>query len=272
MDTRKRLACLAAPALAVLVAVIAACADGLPDAASPSSDDAPYDTGYSEGFAEAAASFDAALPPSFDDGGVLIADARRDVHVVHEGGFSWDAPMDAPHCTTPLAPGDLAIVELMIASQPGTGDHGEWLEVLNDRSCTANINGLRGEAPHGAGFHTVDVTTDTWVPAGGTFVIADASDPALNHNLPGTVLAWAGQPADVLHNGGDTITLSINGTVIDSVTYPAFTLTAGTSKSFPANCPLDQRADWKEWQDSTLSWSPGFYGTPNAPNLDVSCQ
>jgi hypothetical protein len=272
MNTRKRLACLAAVALAAVIAVIAACAVGLPDPATPSSDDAPYDTGYVEGFAEGAAPFDAAPPPSFDDGATITADARRDVHVVHEGGFVWDAPADAPHCTTPFAPGDLAIVEMMIASQPGVGDHGEWLEVQNRRGCTANINGLRGEAPHGAGLRTVDVTVDTWVSSGGSFIVADSSDPALNHGLPGTVITWAGQPADVLHNGGDTLTLSVNGTVIDSVTYPALTLTACTSKSFPADCAPDQRANWKEWQDSTVSFSPAFYGTPNAPNLDVACQ
>ena len=52
-----------------------------------------------------------------------------------------DAPADAASteaadagCVGPMAPGDLIIDELMIASQAGDGDHGEWLEVMSTRT------------------------------------------------------------------------------------------------------------------------------------------
>jgi len=92
-------------------------------------------------------------------------------------------------CDEPLAPGDLMIDELMIKSVAGTGDHGQWLEVQSTLDCAIDLVGLHGEAPRGAKVAAFDVTGDLWLPARGTFVIADSTDPAINHYLPGTVVA-----------------------------------------------------------------------------------
>jgi hypothetical protein len=174
-------------------------------------------------------------------------------------------------CASPLAPGDLVIDELMIESVAGTGDYGEWLEVRSTLPCSADLRGLHGECPSGAKVRTFDVTDHLWVPAGGTFVVADSYDPAINHDLPGDVIAWSSQPGDVLRNKGATISLLVQDQLIDSVTYPALKLTVGTSLEFPPDCPLDRRSDWTAWEASSTSWFPGFFGTPNAPNADVSC-
>jgi hypothetical protein len=110
-----------------------------------------------------------------------------------------------------------------------------------------------------------------WIPARGTFLVADSKDPAINHDLPGTLVVWLGQPGDVLRNKGTTVTLRMAGAIIDSITYPALAITIGASLAFPAGCDLGQRSDWTRWQPSTFSWFPGFFGTPNAPNTDVTC-
>ena len=113
------------------------------------------------------------------------------------------------------------------------------------------------------------MTGDMWIPPHGTFVVADSSDPAINHYLPGVVVAWFGHPGDVLRNQGATITLSLNGTMLDTVTYPSLTLAVGDSLAFPADCDASQRSDFTNGRDRPASWFPGFLGTPNAPNDDV---
>jgi hypothetical protein len=193
--------------------------------------------------------------------------------------LSFDASSPAPSpeagpdasCTQPLGQGVLMIDELMIEAVAGTGDYGQWLEVQSTSSCAVNLNGLHGECANGAKLRTFDVTDDLWIPPAGFFVVADSGDPAINHYLPGTVVTWAGQPGDVLRTKGATVTLSAAGTLVDTVTYPAFKLTVGVSIAFPSDCPASSRSDWTSWQPSTSSWFPGFLGTPNAPNDDVSC-
>jgi hypothetical protein len=191
---------------------------------------------------------------------------------------SDDSPADSPSddggddaCTADLTPGALLIDELMIESVDGTGDHGEWLEVENTLACAVDLRGLHGECPHGAKAATFDVVGDLWVPAGSWFVVADSVSPAINHDIPLPVVAWAGNLGDVLRNKGTTVTLSLNDVVIDTLTYPALTLTVGTSMAFPSDCDPSMRDDFSLWQPSMASWFPGFHGTPNAPNSDVAC-
>jgi hypothetical protein len=182
-----------------------------------------------------------------------------------------DAMPEAP-CTQPLGAGDLLVDELMIESVDGAGDDGEWLEVESTAACAVNLRGLHGECPVGAKVHTFDVSEDIWIPPGGTFLVADSADPAVNHYLPGLVLSWAGQPGDVLRNEGGTVTLSDGSTLVVSLTWPALKPIVGASVELPADCPADDVDDFDEWQTSTSSWFPGFFGTPNAPDTDVTCQ
>ncbi len=196
--------------------------------------------------------------------------AANEADVIVPASPSFDSGV-AGACIGSLAAGDLVIAEMMIQSVAGTGDYGEWLEVRSTRECTLDLYGLRGQAPSGAKVRSFDVVAHVLLPARGTFVVADSLNPALNHALPGTVVAWAGRAGDVLRNKGGTVTLLFNDAVIDSLTFPALAPPIGASVSFPSDCPLDRRLDWTAWQFSTSSWFPGFEGTPNAPNVDVLC-
>lgn len=175
-------------------------------------------------------------------------------------------------CTKALAPGDLAIVELMIASVAGSGDHGEWLEVRSTLDCAIDLRGLHGDCPLAGRVNSFDVIDELWIPPGGSFLVVDSSSPVIDHELPGMYVAWSNEPGDVLRNLGSTVTLRMNGTLIDSVTYPSMKLTVGASVAFPSDCPPSTRADWSRWQTSKSSWFPGFFGTPNGPNVDVACR
>jgi|HubBroStandDraft_2_1064218.scaffolds.fasta_scaffold23015_2 hypothetical protein len=241
--------------------------DDAPSTVEPAaSADEPPRRGSSED--DAAASDGDAGDPSGSDGAAPESD---------DGSPDDDAPSgdDGPPegaCTQPLAPGDLVIDELMIESVAGTGDYGEWLEVASALDCTVDLRGLHGECPRGAKVVTFDVSDDLWIPPHGFFVVADSVDPTVNHDLPGVVIGWLGSPGDVLRNDGTTITLSVAGTVIDTLTYPELSLTVGASMEFPSDCAPSQRTDFSTWQTATASWFPGFEGTPSAANTDVSCQ
>ena len=139
------------------------------------------------------------------------------------------------------------------------------------RDCALDLRGLAGQCPDGAKVISFTVDDDVWIPPRGTFLVADSSDPGLNHDLPGTVIAWSGKAGDVLRNEGATVTLLFGSAIVDSVTYPSLKLTPGVSIAFPSDCPPAVRNVWTNWQDSTGSWFPAFRGTPNARNSDVHC-
>jgi hypothetical protein len=245
-------------------------------AAAIGSDPAPQS---SDNAATASADGDASNDgaPSGTDGGPFPdASDPWPIDATDEG---WSSPESAPPfdpgeggvCTAPPCAGDLVIDELMIESVAGAGDHGEWLEIESTIDCALDLRGLHGDVPSGSKVRTFQIGDDLWIPARGTLVVADSSNASINHDLPGTVATWSAQPGDVLRNKGGTVTLHMNGVVLDTLTYPSMTLSVGASVAFPADCPLSRRTDWTAWQTSTASWFPGFVGTPNAPNTDVQC-
>jgi hypothetical protein len=181
-------------------------------------------------------------------------------------------------CPTPLAPGDLAIVEIMIASQTGSGDRGEWVEIQSTHTnCTLNLKGLHVESPRASEApDAVDVSNDLLLGPNEIFVVADTVLSDLNHDLPGTVLSWVG--TDALKNSGDTINVSVGTTVIDTLTYGDWGPHTGRSVSFPVDCAWSDRSDWARWSWSFNVWQPlqvdggvPMIGTPNADNVDVAC-
>ena len=228
---------------------------GRPDAGRGEQDSgAPIDSG-------AVGPPDAGEVPPVDAGG-------PDVVVTVDSGVV--APADA--CPGSLGAGDLAIVELMIASQTGPGDQGEWLEVQSTRPCSLNLKGLHFESPRAGGTDTLDIGDDFWLKPNAIFLVANSLDPATNHSLPAPPLwTWLGSPSDVLANGGDTITITNGGVTVDTLTYPAFQLYSGRSISFPADCAWSVRSSWARWSYSFHLWTGAFQGTPNADNTDVAC-
>ncbi len=198
------------------------------------------------------------------DAGTPILDAGSDSGTVQPKVF----------CTGALAPGDLTIGELLITSRAGSGDDGEWVEIRSTRSCWLKVQGLSVESPRGSATpNAVTIAEDFELAPKGTFIVADSADPAKNHALPGKVFAWGA--TDVLKNDGDTVALKVGATIIDTVTYPAFSnLEAGRTLAFPDDCPANVRTGWTRWSLTFTVYSPGqagFKGTPNATNVDVAC-
>jgi hypothetical protein len=185
-------------------------------------------------------------------------------------GPTFDAGPDGL-CGTAPATGDLAIVELMIEPAKGASDYAQWVEVTSARDCALDVSGLHGDCAVGAKVASFDLPDDTWLPARGSFVVVGSLDPAVNHDLPGTLVPWTGVTDDVLRTDGSTVTLTAGGVIVDSITYPTLTLSVGVSLEFPADCLPSDRSDWTRWQPARASWFPGFAGTPNAPNDDVEC-
>jgi hypothetical protein len=264
-----------------LFALSIACQPSAPPPASPetlpSFDD---DAAFSVSFPSSASSADAAVsaaafdPPIVDD--AALPEPTPDATQGEPPGDEQptDAMADAAPegaCDGPLSPGDIIIDEIMIESVAGTGDYGEWLEARNTLSCQVNMLGLHGECPKGGKVITFDITSDFWVLGGASVLIADSMVPAINHYLPEPLFTWGGHQGDVLRNEGATISLRMNDVLIDSVTYPALKLLVGRSWAFPSDCDPSLRGDFANWQTSTSSFFPSFFGTPNDPNDDVHC-
>jgi hypothetical protein len=190
-----------------------------------------------------------------------------------DGGTTTDGGIvTKTFCATPLAAGDLAVVELLIASRTGSGDDGEWLEVQNTHAdCWLKLTGVTVESPRGLAQPNVATVTDGLELAPlGTFVVADSTDPLKNGGLKGTVFAF--NATDVLKNDGDSVLIKMGTTTIDTITYPGFSnLETGRTLSFPSDCKWTDRASWDRWSLSFDSWSAGKRGTPNAVNGDVAC-
>ena len=263
-------------ALLPLGALLAACATGTPDpggsppgddaAQGPSlvSDDAPI--GDEVSAAPVWPGADAAASPPPAPG--AVAPVVFDAGAPDAGPFG---PAPDGGCVAALGPGALIIDELMIESVAGSGDYGEWIEVRSTADCALDLGGLHGDCPVGMKLHTFDITGEVWLLPRGTFLVADSADPVINHDLPGPLVTWAGEPGDVLRNLGGTVTLSRGDQVIDTLTFPSLRPKIGATVAFPSDCPLARRSDWSAWRTSTASWFPGFRGTPNAPNDDVGC-
>lgn len=208
-----------------------------------------------------------------DDSGALDPSQRpNDGGATTDGGHVEISDAgSAVNCTGPLASGDVKIVEIMIASQSGSGDKGEWVELQSTRACILDIKGLTVSSPRGTSTDSATVTTDVYVQPGASFVVADSSVSTDNHGLPNATLVATWNTYDVLKNSGDTVDVTAGSATIDSLTYPAFTLTPGRSISFPADCTWADRASWTRWSMSFNVWQSPFEGTPGADNTDVSC-
>ncbi len=181
-----------------------------------------------------------------------------------------DSGTVAALCSGPVTKGDLAIVELMIDSVAGSGDTGEWVEIQSTRSCVLNLKGLRVQSPRGAVFDAIDIRDDVLLAPNETFVVADSAIGTQNHALPGKVFAWSA--SDVLKNDGDTVTVKLGADTIDELVYGSFGASyPGRSLSFSIDCMWSDRSTWARWSWSETEWTPGFKGTPNTDNGDVTC-
>ena len=167
------------------------------------------------------------------------------------------------------APGRLAIVEVMIASQSGT-DRGEWFEVLNTGGCTVDLSGLVLESPTTAGIPVTHTVSMGLVAPGQHFVFAQSGDPVENHGLAWDYVYGTGTTADIfLGNSGDDLLLrDASGAEIDRVHW-ADGFTRGASREFPSDLSPSDNDDWASWCDSVALYSSAgglFYGSPGTRN------
>jgi len=106
--------------------------------------------GEASGETDAEAEGAPALPDSGLEATCAISEAgdEGDAALAAEAGPpSAEAGEEADvACEDPLAPGDLVIDELMIASVAGSGDYGEWVEVRSTRPCALNLHGRTASA------------------------------------------------------------------------------------------------------------------------------
>lgn len=210
--------------------------------------DASHDAG--------ATTTDAAVGPV--DAGTGVRDAGAD---------AGPAPTDAgpPRPCAPTS-ATLAITEVMIASISGSGDRGEWFEVVSTATCAMDLTGLVIESVAGVGAPVMHTVTSATIPAGDHFVFAMSAVAAENHGLAhdyvyGSTISFA--------NGGGTLRLRVGATVVDEVSWPSGGFTYASARQFPAGAALDTNGTWAFWCDATNVYSSmggTFLGTPGMAN------
>jgi len=221
---------------------------------------------------------DGLSPTSNEDSGAFApaparpASGPKDAGPVDAGPTTDGGVVQKVYCSTALAAGDLSVVELMISSRAGSADDGEWVEIQSKKDCWLKLKGLVIESPRGAAApNSVAITEDFELAPKGSFIVADSLDAAKNGTLPGKVFSW--ETTDVLKNDGDTVTVKMGATTIESLTYPGFSnLEPGRTLAFPSDCPSTaSKTDWARWSLTFDEWKPGKKGTPNSANDDVAC-
>lgn len=205
-----------------------------------------------------------------EDSGAFGASSRpshKDASLDEAGNLDG-GPLPKTYCTGAIVAGDLAVVELQIASRTGALDNGEWVEIRSTRACWLKLDGVTVESPRASLTNRAALAGE--LAPGTSIVVADSADPIANHGVGGFMAIWAA--TDVLKNDGDTISIKLGALVVDSLTYPAFSnLEPGRTVSFPSDCPASARSDWRRWSLSFHGYGGTFEGTPNTPNDDITC-
>jgi len=171
-----------------------------------------------------------------------------------------DAGRDAGPSLCDPSPTNMEISEIMVASQTGSGDLGEWFEVHNLTACPINLTGLVitiGRA------HMV---ASGLLTAGGFAVFAQSAEAGENHGL-GEDYAYG--PLGMSNSGGEVV-LSFSMTEIARVAWNSTDHRTGRSRQLSAGASMSSALGGSGWCDSTAvySTSPGgpYLGTPGMVN------
>lgn len=251
-------ACLAA---ALLLAGVAGCAQG-----GGTTDAGPV---RSDGGTDAGAVRDGGrrdsggpLPDAGRDSGGGLPDAGSgDAGGTDSGPPRIDAGFDAGSGLCLPSAANVEISEVLVSSQTGAGDRGEWFEIHNLSGCTVNIGGMEIES--GSVTHTV---TAGLLTAGGFLVLAQSGDSVENHNLPedyvyGTSLRFS--------NSSGTLVLRAMGMEITRMSWGSTDHRTGASRQLARGATMSTSLGASGWCDSTDVYSMtmgSFLGTPGALN------
>jgi hypothetical protein len=166
---------------------------------------------------------------------------------------------------TTWAPGDLVITEFMANPEAVSDSDGEWFELYNASGESRNLAGLAIVDDEG----TEDtLAASLVVPAGGYVVLSSNDDTSAN----GDVAVDATYTFYIaLANTSDTLGVSMDGTVLDMVSW-------GAESGFPpiesgvalqlAPEHLDAVANdlGESWCRATTTYGDGDLGSPGEPN------
>ncbi len=204
-----------------------------------------------------------------DCDGAALADATcASIGMGFTGGAlacGGDCSFDTAACTALALPGagQVVISEIMPNPTAVADGDGEWFELHNPSETDTyqlggcEVSGLEGEA-------VIVIAVDLPIGPGEDLVFSPMSmvDPGFTPDYGYTENYF-------IANGGDIITLSCDGTVIDTVDYDTFPPGAGESLNLDIDT-LDATSN-----DAAENWCPGTtiyndpdLGTPGAPNVD----
>jgi len=170
-----------------------------------------------------------------------------------------------PPCPEPVGrppePGDLVITEIMFDPSAVDGDLGEWVEVANPTSDDLDLGGMEIRDDGGSSYVLPDGTA---LAAGRLLVLGRDDDDGIN----------GGAPVDIVYgditfgNGGDSVILTLGGTVLDEVTYDkSWGAGGGASLSLsPSALDADDNDDASAWCPGSSPYGDGDLGTPGSPN------
>ena len=185
-------------------------------------------------------------------GGVLACDAAC--------GF------DTTGCTSFAQPaaGEVIISEIMPDPTVLPDSDGEWFEVHNPSADTTyqlggcEVSGQMDE-------EVISIDVDLLIPPGGYLTFAPSSMADIGFTPDYT---W--DVSYAVANAGDVITLSCDGTVVDTVDYDAFPPPAGVSLNLdPDNYDATLNDSSDSWCDATSVYimdATTDFGTPGAEN------
>jgi hypothetical protein len=260
-------------ALCCALCLVGCARGGAEDDAGQPGTDASFDAGRAD------AGRDSGPPPGLDagtrDAGGGTDAGTGDAGTAPDAGTP-DAGMDAG--TDAGGGGDCApssdnmmITEIMVASQSGSGDLGEWFEVRNLGSCPIDLSGLVIESPTAGGTPVTHTVSGGLLTAGGYFLFAQSGDPAENHGLSPDYAYGSGTSGVVFNNGGDELILSLGGTEIDRVAWGSTDYTPGAARQLTRGFSGDNFGlNGSGWCDATELYSEAggssFRGTPGARN------
>jgi hypothetical protein len=160
--------------------------------------------------------------------------------------------------------GEVLLTEFMADGGGTDGNAGEWLELHNPSTRTTYLGGCSLED---AGIDFALLPPLTMAP-GAYVTVGRSQDTTLNGGLTHA----ATYPGFVLGNGGDTIRLRCDGSLVFSVSYGPEAVTPGTSWQLePTEFTADGSEGPRAFCPSTTVWPAGGgrQGTPAAGN--TSC-